>query len=191
MNVGTGYTEEQQNTDWETASAAADYVEYDYYDQCGFVPDWTTEGSADATSTGWTTAFKYNAIIYMMLMIFTSLMLLCMIIPGVPPAFVSGAAGCVICLGTPMLAGGILSAVRVNSDLGTACSANIVNISSYDFENPVNSSTFLENGALLRLLFIMQFVFLCPMQCCALCGGGIGTVVLTAAKMQDDGYHKM
>ena len=47
------------------------------------------------------------------------------------------------------------------------------------------------NGDALKVLFIMQFVFLCPMQCCALCGGGIGTVVLTAAKMNDDAYKAM
>ena len=45
------------------------------------------------------------------------------------------------------------------------------------------------NGDALKVLFIMQFVFLCPMQCCALCGGGIGSVVLTTIKMQDDGFR--
>ena len=176
----------------------ADDLGYNYYDQCGFTPDWITEGEADKTSTGWTTAFKYNAIIYMILMIITVLMLCCMIIPGIPPAAVTAGTGCVVCFGTPLLAGAILSAVRVNSELGSACHDNISDISYLDASDvsadaattAMTYTTFAMNGDAMKVLFIMQFVFLCPMQCCALCGGGIGSVVLTAAKMNDDGFNK-
>ena len=163
---------------------------HEWYDQCGFSPvDWVTEGKADETSTGWTTAFKYNAIIYMILMIITALMLCCMIIPGVPPTAVTGATGCIVCFGTPLLAGAILSAVRLNSELGTACNKNTTGISYLDTDGV--GTTFAMNGDMMKLLFIVQFVFLCPMQCCAICGGGIGTMVLTAAKMGDDNYRAM
>ena len=184
----SGLTETEDN---------ADTLGYNWYDQCGFSPvDWATEGEADKTSTGWTTAFKYNAIIYMILMIITVLMLCCMIIPGIPPSAVTAGTGCVVCFGTPLLAGAILSAVRVNSDLGTACHENTSDISYIDTSDTDTTgtavfTTFAMNGDAMKILFIMQLVFLCPMQCCALCGGGIGSVVLTAAKMNDDGFKAM
>ena len=189
LNPLSGVAETEEN---------ADDLGYNYYDQCGFTPDWITEGEADKTSTGWTTAFKYNAIIYMILMIITVLMLCCMIIPGIPPAAVTAGTGCVVCFGTPLLAGAILSAVRVNSELGSACHDNISDISYLDASDvsadaattAMTYTTFAMNGDAMKVLFIMQFVFLCPMQCCALCGGGIGSVVLTAAKMNDDGFNK-
>ena len=183
----------------EENEANAETESLDWYDQCGNSPvDWVTEGEADKTSTGWTTAFKYNAIIYMILMIITVLMLCCMIIPGIPPAAVTAGTGCVVCFGTPLLAGAILSAVRVNSELGSACHDNTSDISYIDASDVsaeattgvATFTTFAMNGDAMKVLFIMQFVFLCPMQCCALCGGGIGSVVLTAAKMNDDGYSK-
>ena len=186
LNPLSGVAETEEN---------ADDLGYNYYDQCGFTPDWITEGEADKTSTGWTTAFKYNAIIYMILMIITVLMLCCMIIPGIPPAAVTAGTGCVVCFGTPLLAGAILSAVRVNSELGSACHGNISDLSYLEaFEDSTDGlpafTTFAMNGDLMKALFVMQLVFLCPMQCCALCGGGIGSVVLTAAKMNDDGFNK-
>ena len=42
-------------------------------------------------------------------------------------------------------------------------------------------TTFKMNGDALKVLFIMQIAFLCPMQCCILCAGGIGSLVLTIA----------
>ena len=160
---------------------------HEWYDQCGKDPvDWVTDGEADKTSTGWTTAFKYNAIIYMILMILTVLMLCCILIPGVPPAAVTGATGCIVCFGTPMLAGGILSAVRLNSDLGTACSTYL-GVSYIDTEDAsAIATTFSMNADMMKLLFIIQFVFLCPMQCCAICGGGIGTAVMQMNAMNDN-----
>ena len=143
----------------------------------------------EANSTGWTTAFKYNAVIYLILMILTVLMLCCMIIPGVPPGAVTGATGCIVCFGTPLLAGAILSAVRVGSENGAPCAESEL-ITYQDEEDPTVFTTFALNAATLKTLFIIQFVFLCPMQCCAICGGGIGSVVLTAAKMGgDDNFH--
>lgn len=69
----------------------------DWYDQCGKANvDWVTADVAALTSTGWTTAFKYNAIIYMILMIFTLLIVCCMVIPGVPPP---AAYCCTVCAG--------------------------------------------------------------------------------------------
>ena len=184
-NYNTYYTATYK--DWpmwqlEENETNADKDGHNWFDQCGFTPvDWDTEGEADKTSTGWSTAFKYNAVIYMILMIITALMLCCMIIPGVPPSAVTGGTGCIVCLWIPLLAGAILSCARVLSDLGSACHANEATMSYIDFEEtPPIGSTFAMNGDVLKLLFIMQFVFLCPMQCCALCGGGIGSVVLTA-----------
>ena len=120
----------------EENEANAETESLDWYDQCGNSPvDWVTEGEADKTSTGWTTAFRYNAIIYMILMIITVLMLCCMIIPGIPPSAVTLGTGCVVCFGTPLLAGAILSAVRVNSELGSLCHDNASDISYLDVSN--------------------------------------------------------
>ena len=100
----------------------ADIEYHDWYDQCGFSPvDWVTEDEAEKTSTGWTTAFKYNAMIYLVLMIITALMLCCMILPGVPPSAVTGATGILICFVPLLLAGAILSTMRLNSPRGNAC----------------------------------------------------------------------
>ena len=92
-NYNTYYTATYKDLDilsplsgLEENDANAETESHDWYDQCGYSPvDWVTEGEADKTSTGWTTAFKYNSIIFMILMIITVLMLCCIIIPGVPP----------------------------------------------------------------------------------------------------------
>ena len=189
----TGYTEELQNKDDLPVGDRPNFIRfpYIYYDQCGFEADFEIEGETDKTSTGWTKAFNYNVHVYLILIITTVLMLVSVAVSGLPVFTITYTTGCAVCLGIPALAGAILSAVRLNSDLGTACSANNVNISTYDFEDPSKSSTFLDDGAALRLLFIMQLVFLCPMQCCALFGGGIGYVVMKAAIAPDDGYVKI
>ena len=163
---------------------------HNWYDQCGNSPDWASEETVAAGSTGWTAAFKYNAIIFLILVILTVLELCCILIPGIPPNLIFAANGCIVCLGTPLLAGPILSAVRANSDLGTACTLKDGTYTYLaDTNTPTNLDghhTFATDGALLRLLMIVQFVFFCPMQCCAICGGVTGYTICNVAKLNDE-----
>jgi hypothetical protein len=68
--------------------------------------------------TGWTTTYKYNATIYLILLIITGLLMLCILIPGIPVPVLTLATGCVGCFGIPLLAGGILAAIRRGSVAG-------------------------------------------------------------------------
>ena len=127
--------------------------------------------------------------IYLVLMIVTFLMLCCMILPGVPPSAVTGATGILICFVPLLLAGAILSTMRLNSARGNACHLNFTDISYIDVSaidsgrltDMASFTTFAMNGDALKALFVMQLAFLCPMQCCILCAGSIGTLVLTSA----------
>ena len=168
---------------------------HNWYDQCGNVPaDWTKTEEVEKTSTGWTVAYKYNAIINLILLILTVLMLCCIVIPGAPANFIFAANGCIICLGTPLLAGPILAAVRAGSQLGTDCGVSTLISYVPDPTKPPTSpediQTFADDAAILKTLFIVQFVFLCPMQCCAICGGQIGYLVCNLPKFDDGSYHK-
>ena len=83
----------------------------------------------------------------------------------------------------------------MNNELGTVCHENISDISYLDVADTSDTglatyTTFAMNGDALKVMFIVQLVFLCPMQCCAICGGGIGTAVLTMQKIQDDGFGR-
>lgn len=158
---------------------------HNWYDQCGnTVVDWKKPEEVEKTSTGWTVVYKYNAIINLILLVLTVLMLCCVVIPGAPSNLIFVANGCIICLGTPLLAGPILAAVRTGSDLGTKCGENPmvtfvpdVATTTTGAEVDLDWNTFAIDAAILKTLFIVQFVFLCPMQCCAICGGQIGYIV--------------
>ena len=146
--------------------------------------DWTKPEEVEKTSTGWTVAYKYNAIINLILLILTVLMLCCVVIPGAPANLIFAANGCIICLGTPLLAGPILAAVRAGGELGTKCGENpmvtyIPEMSADTTATEISEDwqTFAADAAILKTLFIVQFIFLCPMQCCAICGGQIGYIV--------------
>ena len=174
---------------------AAEAEVHNWYDQCGFEPaDWTKTEEVEKTSTGWTVAYKYNAIINLILLILTVLMLCCIVIPGAPANFIFAANGCIICLGTPLLAGPILAAVRAGSELGTACGESklitFVPDPTAPPTSPEDLQTFADDATILKTLFIVQFVFLCPMQCCAICGGQIGYLVCNLPKFDDGSYHK-
>ena len=116
--------------------------------------------------------------IYLMLLIVTTLMLCCMCLPGVPTSAVSGAMSCLVCFIPLILAGAILSTRRLNGSAGKTCQAKFDNVSYVD--SALDFTTFAQNSDTLKALFVMQLAFLCPMQCCALCGGGIGSLVLTS-----------
>lgn len=134
--------------------------------------------------TGWTTTYKYNGFIYLILLIITALMMLCILIPGIPVPLITVATSCVGCFGIPLLAGGILAAVRRNSVAGQACA---LNLSPVDAEDA--TVTFMSNAASLSTLFVVQFIFLCFQQCCALCGGSIGQAIVVMGKVDD--YQRM
>ena len=80
-----------------------------------------TYGSAEATSTGWSAAILYNAIVYVVLIITTFLMLCCIIIPQINANIVTATNCYALCLIPATLAGAILSIVRVTTSLGAEC----------------------------------------------------------------------
>ena len=71
------------------------FVQTNWYDQC---PGTTYEaGDFDILDTSWSTVFAYNARIYMILLVWTALMLLCILIPGMHPTIVAIPLCCVTC----------------------------------------------------------------------------------------------
>ena len=162
-----------------------------YYDLCGgdviaystaLAADVANGGAtADAMLTGWTTTYKYNAIIYLILLVVTGLMMLCILIPGIPVVLVTCSTGCAGCFGVPLLAGAILAAVRRNSVAGEACASSTIGVDAED-----STVTFATNAATLSTLFIVQFIFLCFQQCCTVCGGALGQMVVAMGKMDDN-----
>ena len=115
---------DESSTAWSFDSQSVDLADpdpYNWYDQCGNTQvDWVTDGSAE-TSTGWSAAFLYNALVYLVLLITTSLMLCCIVIPPVHVYVITATNCCALCLIPATLAGAILSIVRVNKSLGAAC----------------------------------------------------------------------
>ena len=66
-------------------------------------------------NTGWSTVYAFNAYMYLILLILTAGMLLCVLIPGIPPQAILCPVVCTMCSGVPVLAGAIMAAVRRNS----------------------------------------------------------------------------
>lgn len=148
------------------------------YDQC----DGTAYVSLDLLSlngTGWSGVFAFNAYVYMTMLILTASMLICILIPGVPIQLIGCAYGCTMCTAIPILAGAIMSAVRRNSGPGDACAQNVASILNADDA----AISFADNGSTLSTLFIVQFIFLCPMNCCIAFGGQVGIMLAVASSM--------
>jgi hypothetical protein len=166
---------------------AWDYTAANSFDLCGAPV--TDQAAFDAASTGWTTVFAYNAYIYMILMIYTVLVLCCTVIPKIPTVLITCGMVCIMCTGTPLLAGAILAAIRRNSAAGSLCAENTA-VAYVDGEGAdATSITYQDIGSSMSTLFIVQFIFLCPMQCCALCGSGFA-FLLSAAKQMEDGFMR-
>ena len=170
---------------------AWDYSAANSFDLCGApVTALMDQATFDAASTGWTTVFAYNAYIYMILMIYTVLVLCCTVIPKIPTVLITCGMVCIMCTGTPLLAGAILAAVRRNSAMGEAC-ANNTAVAYVDGEGAdATSITYQDIGSTMTTLFIIQFIFLCPMQCCALCGSTMAQALSAADKMSEDGFMR-
>ena len=107
----------------------------------------------------------------MILMIYTVLALCCVVIPPVPIKAIICGAACIACTGIPLLAGAILAAIRRNSDMGALCASNKTVVYSDEDGTEI---TFEDVGASLSTLFIIQFIFICPMLCCAMAGSQLG-----------------
>ena len=124
----------------------------------------------------------------MIMVVLTALMLICILIPGMNPSVVMIPFGLLMCTGIVIFAGAILAAVRRNSNVGAACGANDASI----LDELDGEISFADNANTLKTLMIMQFVFLCPLNCCTMCGGWIGTMVLTLNKIkQSDDYQRI
>ena len=92
---------------------------------------------------------------------------------------------CICCTNAPLLAGAILAAVRRNSAAGSLCAENTA-VAYVDGEGAdATSITYQDIGSSMSTLFIVQFIFLCPMQCCALCGSAFAFFLSTAKQMED------
>ena len=167
---------------------AWDYTAVNSFDLCGASVLNMDQAAFDAASTGWTTVFAYNAYIYMILMIYTVLVLCCTVIPKIPTVLITCGMVCIMCTGTPLLAGAILAAVRRNSAAGSLCAENTA-VAYVDGEGAdATSITYQDIGSSMTTLFIVQFIFLCPMQCCALCGSTIAQALSAAKQIEDGGF---
>ena len=86
-----------------------------------------------------------------------------------------------MCAVIPSLAAIILAAVRYNSDAGTMCALNEGVLLNSDVD--AEAVTFADNAATLKNLFIIQFVFLLPVNFCILFSGYIGLLLENVGKL--------
>ena len=144
---------------WQLYNVALDYdenaVDGMTYDQCGI--DWSDEVDIYGQprplyESGWTVVFKFQAILYTILLCMSSLALLGLCIPGI--------SCCLMCGMTlsycPTLAAIILTGIRLLNDNGKLCARSTA-ISDAD-----TGATFKDNGETMRALFIAQCVLFIP-----------------------------
>ena len=138
------------------------------YDQCGFLTVTTDAASSEivAEGTGWTQVFHFNMILYKLYMTMTILSCFCIWIP----AFMILGLGCMTCLGFPLFAAVILAGIRRLNSVGDLCAA------STEVSSLTDGTTFADDAASLKALFIAQCALHIPMLCCIYCGvfAGLG-----------------
>ena len=131
--------------------------------------------------SGWTQVFKFNAIIYTVILTMSGVSLLALAVPGLS----AGILCCTNCAILPLIAAMILTGIRrLNTD-GDLCA------SSPAISDAETNETFADNGATLKALFIAQCVLYLPMLCCFNCGFQltfIGDIANYEEKGIDDGY---
>ena len=133
------------------------------YDQCGI--DLTGEvdiygQQVPDFNSGWTQVFKFQAILYTILVCMTVLSFVALFIPGVSVVLLL----CVNCAIIPALAAIILTGIRRMNLDGSKCARSLA------ITEPDTGATFADNGATLRALFIAQCVMYLPTLCCLNCG---------------------
>ena len=119
------------------------------YDQCGGV-----FGEEDLVkATGWTQAFKFQAILYTIMVTIYSVSILSLCIPFVNQCIMC----CQICTICPMVAAIILTGVRRLNTSGSVCAANTT-----DIVDTETGDTFATNGQTMKAIFIAQCVMYLP-----------------------------
>lgn len=118
------------------------------YDNCGIVRE---EGSLKGEfTTGWTQVYKFNAIMYTIIVCFAFCGMFCL---AVPMASCCGVC-CIQIAIFPLIVAIIITGVRTLNATGKACSLSTEIVSE--------GVTFGDNGATLKALFITQCVMHVP-----------------------------
>ena len=92
--------------------------------------------------------FKFNAILYAILMSIAATSMLCLWVPGCSCALMC----CNICGMLPLLAAIITTGIRRLNSNGSVCAYSTAIV------DPVTGETFADNGATMKALFIAQCV---------------------------------
>ena len=115
------------------------------YDGCGLdsteVPAYLVNGMIE---TGWTQVFRFNAIMYTIIVSFVGVAMLCLAVPACSGVTLC----CAFCAVTPLFAAIILTGVRRFNSNGDLCA------SSTAISNSETLETFMDNAATLKALFI-------------------------------------
>lgn len=118
------------------------------YDNCGQV----REDSELPFETGWTQAFKFQAVLYTIMVALYAISILSLCVP-----FLNQCIMCYqICTICPMIAAIILTGVRRLSTNGKVCAA------TNDIVDAETGETFADNGSTMKALFIAQCVMYIP-----------------------------
>ena len=131
------------------------------YDQCGF----ERTGEVDiygqplpAFESGWTQVFRFQRILYTIMLSMAASTILSLCIPMISAFCMC----CVNCAACPLVAAMILTGIRrLNAD-GETCAESLAIVEE-------DGTTFSDNGATLRALFIAQCVMYIPTLCCFNC----------------------
>ena len=152
---------------WQLSNTALDYddnaVDGMTYDQCGI--NWSDDVDAygrplEPYESGWTLVFKFQAVLYTILLCMGSLALLGMCIPGISCCLMCG----MLCSYCPTIAAIILTGIRLLNDNGQLCASSTA-ISDAD-----TGATFKDNGETMRALWIAQCVLFIPTTCAIMFG---------------------
>ena len=150
---------------WSLYNTATAYTELAIdnkhtYDQCAFEP---VVGELDRLgnpvapySSGWTQVFKFQAIMYTIIVSLISAAVLVLCVPVMSGCCLL----CVNCAICPLIAAIIMTGVRVLSSNGKECSYQ------HAISNPETGETFADNWSTAKALFIAQCALHIPTLIC-------------------------
>ena len=128
------------------------------YDSCGYSSTLDPEYVDGSFDTQWTQVYKFNAIMYTILVSFSAVSLLCLAVPACSGVVLC----CVQCAICPLFAAVVLTGVRRLNSTGASCALSTDIVGTEDGVDV----TFADNAATLRALFIAQCVMHLPTVCC-------------------------
>ena len=129
------------------------------YDNCAYEPSTELDrlgNPVGAYESGWTQVFKFQAIMYTIIVSLTGAAVLVLCVPAAS-GFCLLCVNCAIC---PLIAAIIMTGIRVLNTNGKECAIQTA------ISDPLTGETFADNGATAKALFITQCALHIPTVIC-------------------------